>query len=79
MKRSIGKWVAGTVGLIVAAAFTLLMVAGLFFSQMATYNDYLACNPRTGISRIEWFLGVRPVENDCWRQVRGLHSASAGL
>ncbi len=67
MKRSIGKWVAGTVGLIVAAAFTLMMIAGLFFSQMAAYNDYLACNPRTGISRIEWFLGVRPVENDCWR------------
>jgi hypothetical protein len=67
MKRSVGKWVSSTVGLIVAAAFTLLMVVGLFFSQMATYNDYIACNPSTGISRIEWFLGVRPVENDRWR------------
>jgi len=72
IKRSIGKRVAGAFALILAGAVFLMMIAGVlylsFLSQMASYNDYLACNPRTGIGRIEWFVGVRPVENECWRQ-----------
>jgi hypothetical protein len=67
IKRSIGKRVAAA---IVAGTVMLMMIGVLylsFLSQMAGYNGYLACNPRTGISRIEWFVGIRPVENECWR------------
>jgi hypothetical protein len=60
MKRRIGNGVAG--------AFALMMLAGMlylsFLYQMAGYDDYRACNPGTGIGRIEWLLGVRPVD-DC--------------
>jgi hypothetical protein len=62
MKRRIGNWVAG--------AFALTMVAGVlylsFLYQMAGYDDYFACNPGTAISRVEWLLGFRPLE-DCRR------------
>src|SRR5689334_10535000 len=62
MKHRIGNWIAG--------AFALMMVAGVlylsFSYQVAGYDDYLACNPRTGISRLEWLFGVRPLE-DCRR------------
>jgi hypothetical protein len=65
IKRSAGKWVAAALG----AAFLLtMMTAFLYLSfrfQMAGYDDYVACNPNSGIGRIEWFIGVRPVEDSC--------------
>jgi hypothetical protein len=59
-------WIAGAV----VITFVLVMFAGVlylnFMSNLADYNEYVACNSGTGITRIEWFLGVRPTENDCW-------------
>jgi len=55
MKHSIGNWVAG----MFAGALVLMVAAGGLYlsvsSQMAAYDDYLACNPRTGLSRLDGF------------------------
>jgi hypothetical protein len=65
MKR-IGELALAVVG----GAFVLMMIVGVlylsFLYQMAGYNDYTACNPGTGINRIEWLFGIRPAD-DCRR------------
>ena len=69
-KHRIGNWVAG----VFAGALVLMVAAGGLYlsvsSQMAAYDDYLVCNPRTGLSRLEWLLGYRPFE-DCVTQANG--------
>jgi len=44
------------------------MMAGVLYPsfsyQMAGYHNYVACNPGTAISRVEWLLGAHPLE-DC--------------
>ena len=69
-KHRIGNWVAG----VFAGALVLMVAAGGLYlsisSQMAAYDDYLACNPGTGLSRLEWLLGYRPFE-DCVPQANG--------
>ena len=66
MMYRIKNWMAAAV----AITFALVMFAGImymeFMSNMNGYNDYVYCNSGTGITRIEWFLGFRPTENDCW-------------
>lgn len=62
MKYSIGDSLAGGF-----ASMVIVTEAYLSFSfQMVSYNDYVACNPATGISRLEWLFGARPFE-DCRR------------
>jgi hypothetical protein len=57
MKRGVGDWIAGAIALMVILGVLYLV----FWFQMAGYNDYLSCNPRTGISRIEGFwVSARP-------------------
>jgi hypothetical protein len=62
MRRRIGNWVTGAV----AGAFLSMVAAGVlylnFSAAMASYDAHLACNPGTGISRLEWLLGVRAFE-----------------
>jgi hypothetical protein len=66
MMRRIKNWVASAV-VVTVVVMTLVGVLYLnFMSNMAGYKDYVACNAGTGITRVEWFLGVRPTENECW-------------
>jgi hypothetical protein len=59
-KHRVGNWIVG--------AFALMMMAGVLYPsfsyQMAGYHNYVACNPGTAISRVEWLLGAHPLE-DC--------------
>jgi hypothetical protein len=62
----IKNWIASAVLFtFVLMAFVVVLYL-MLMSNMAGYDDYRTCNPETGITRIEWFLGVRPTENDCW-------------
>ena len=66
MKHKIRNLVAGV---IVGAGALIVVAGGLYLNisfQMAAYDDYAACNPGTAISRAEWLLGFRPLE-DCRR------------
>jgi hypothetical protein len=66
MMRRIKNWIAGAVVITFALMIVVVVLYVSFMSNMAGYKDYVACNSGTGITRIEWFLGVRPTENDCW-------------
>jgi hypothetical protein len=70
MTNSIKKRVADTVsmiamGAVVVVLFVLVMYLSLLW-QMAGYKEYTTCNPGSNISRIEWFMGIRPTKNSCW-------------
>jgi hypothetical protein len=66
MMRRVKHWISGAVVVTFAGTMFVVVLYVSFMSNVAGYNDYVACNPGTGITRIEWFLGVRPTENDCW-------------
>jgi hypothetical protein len=53
--------------LISALVISLFLGIGYlyFLYQMAGYDAFFACNPRTGIGRIQWLLGIRPVDTYC--------------
>jgi hypothetical protein len=65
-RRSLQDWIALTI----ARGLTLAVIAGLvyvtYIVEMTSYKDFLRCNPKSSITRIEWVLGFRPVE-DCRR------------
>ena len=66
----LSRLIGTVIAVIVGGAVALTIFAGLaylsFSSQMAGYNGYIACNPGSAITRIEWFFGVRPTQNSCW-------------
>jgi hypothetical protein len=62
----IRTWVASAVLFTLLAMIFVVVLYVMLMSNMAGYNDYRTCNPGTGITRLEWFLGMRPTENDCW-------------
>jgi hypothetical protein len=68
MMRRIKHWVASALLFMMIGVISVAMLYLMVMSNFAGYNDYVACNPSSGISRIEWFLGIRPVENECWRR-----------
>jgi len=59
-------WAVGAVVFTFALMMFVVVLYLSFMPNMAGYNDYVAYNSGTGITRIEWLLGVRPTENDCW-------------
>jgi hypothetical protein len=65
-KRSMADWVALTI----ARGLSLAVVGGLVYTtyvvEMAGYNDFLRCNPKSTMTKIEWVLGFRPVEDCRW-------------
>jgi hypothetical protein len=65
-KRTLADWVALTI----ARGLSLAVVGGLVYLtyviEMAGYNDFLRCNPKSTLTRFEWVLGSRPAE-DCRR------------
>ena len=65
MKHSIITRVAGALvimamGVTIVSVCAVILYLSYYSWQMASYNEYVTCNPKSGISRIEWFLGVRP-------------------
>ena len=64
--RKIKNWIAGALVITLALMMVAVVIYLNFMSNTAGYNGYAACNSGTGITRIEWLLGVRPTENDCW-------------
>ncbi len=70
MKHSTITRVARALVITAMGVITVAVCVGFLYLsyswQMASYNVYVTCNPKSGISRIEWFLGFRPAENDCW-------------
>ena len=69
MQRII-KRVAGAFSIMAMGVTIVALCAGpLYLSyswQMSGYKQYVICNPGSGITRVEWFFGIRPAENDCW-------------
>jgi hypothetical protein len=65
-KRSIGDWIALTIarGLSFAVASGLVYVT--YIVEMTGFDDFHKCNKTSTITRLEWVLGSRPVE-DCRR------------
>lgn len=65
-KRSIADWIALTM----ARGLSLAVVGGLVYVtyvvEMTGYQDFLRCNPKSTITRLEWVLGLRPAE-ECRR------------
>ena len=66
IQRGIGNLALG----VFVGAIGLVVLAGVLYfnvlSPMADYDAYVGCNPGTAISRLEWLLGARPLE-DCRR------------
>lgn len=70
MKHDLKNRVKGSIQTLLGAAVVALAVAGWIYLsyswQMVSYNAYTACNPNSGINRIEWYFGVRPASGECW-------------
>jgi hypothetical protein len=71
MTNSIKKRIADTFPLIAMGAMIFVIFVGIVYlsvsRQIEDYNKFITCNPRSNLSRIEWFLGFRPYQkNECW-------------
>jgi hypothetical protein len=63
MKQIIGNWIIFSL----FCAFGACVFYFMYIVQMADYDAFLSCNPQTGINRMEWVFGFRPVDNSCIR------------
>ena len=65
-KRTLQDWIALTI----ARGLSFAVVGGLvyvtYIVETTSYDDYRKCNKNSTITRLEWVLGFRPVE-DCQR------------
>ena len=50
---------------IIAALMVAGVLCAIYWWNITAYNSAMACNPNSGISRIEWFFGVRPAQDEC--------------
>jgi hypothetical protein len=65
-RRSLQDWIALTIarGLSFAVVGSLVYVT--YVVEMTGFEDFRKCNKSSTITRLEWVLGFRPVE-DCRR------------
>ena len=65
-RRSLQDWIALTI----ARGLSIAVVGGLVYVtyvvEMTSFDDFRKCNKSSTITRLEWVLGFRPVE-DCRR------------
>jgi hypothetical protein len=71
MTESIQKRFANALSMIVGGTIIVLLFAAVIYVglgwQLAGYDRYAKCSPQGRISRIEWFFGARPLNENCWR------------
>lgn len=65
-RRTLQDWIALTI----ARGLSFAVVGGLvyvtYIVEMTGFDDFRKCNKTSTITRLEWVLGFRPVE-DCRR------------
>ena len=71
MTRTTQKRFSSVLLVIVGGAIVVFLFSGVIYEsfswQMTGYDKYAKCNRGGRISRIEWFLGARPLSEICWR------------
>ena len=73
MPQRIIKWVVDAFLTLVMGVTIVTLCAGAWYLsyswQMSGYEQYVTCNPGSAITRVQWFLGIRPFPNDCWHSL----------
>ena len=61
-KRTLADWIALTI----ARGLSFAVVGGLvyltYIVEMTSFDDFRKCNKSSTVTRLEWVLGVRPVD-----------------
>jgi hypothetical protein len=67
-QQPLAKRVLSTAGMTLAGAFVLCMTAGVLYAawsyQTWQYEWATSCQPNHGLSKAEWLIGIRPLD-DC--------------
>ena len=63
-KRPLEDWIALTI----ARGLSLAIISGLIYAiytvEMTSFDEYRKCNKNSTVTRFEWVLGFRPMD-DC--------------
>jgi len=61
-KRTLADWIALTI----ARGLSFAIIGGLvyvtYIVEMTSYDDFRKCNKSSTVTRLEWVLGSRPVD-----------------